>query len=932
MSCFYCGKRVSLVRKRSDADFCCDDHREKYTARARRSIETLREGDKQVAAARRLNDCIAQPGNLPIHGKSLDELLMRQLGSPLRFGWLPTGLPVSRARLDIYLPGAELQPLRPDQRNGAAPPPRQEQVIWSIGHVQEGPRPPRPFSISIRLPHGGPRQMNVRQAAQDGGSQRTRTAPSVELGAQERLLARRIATRPKGRSIAALMRTAKPPAPVKPPPPSPPVVATLRHSAMAVNMGGVARPAAIVVRLPRPGMVAMAYAPRGAGAEPAAPSYVSIERSGLCIPKTGMQPGAMPHTHEMRWGNRFVPSPEGFRRRQFYSWETPERFLAMGFTTIAGHRPDLAIAGTPHVAPHVAVAHLWSSPLQDESTVLMEPRRPAPPFPEQVSLPGAIGAHMAAELLMARPGQLRGRVIDFPNHFPALNTWDMFAPAAPAKRQSATSPIHAAHWASGTAEAVAISAWARPQTRTAKRTPAESGISVRKPAFTGPAFAAGQRRAGPSPQKSVAPPVFSPADTKTRYETVITSRKALLPELPQRDHLLRPAAIMERAARAPLGRIAAERFVHPMHEILLPVITPGAEVEMAEGGTLRTPPPAKQSGASFDIHTSVPQLAAAEQLQRFRKRGYEGMHSVHTAPHWPAASPPGLAALAAHAPFSHAARAPQRESAAAMFRTHDLPAAGGFHRACTLTGWHLQGLALPGATDWGRVTHTASVALPMSLVLPVDSLGPIRDWGLAPPPEPEKPPEPVHEDFGAGLANWLCPTDDWRQDIAGVRTGSLALLRPSMNMSDYEFEFLGKIENRSLGFVFRAADTNNYHAVQIALDAAGGVHLARYSVLGGKQAPPAIAPLDLALAKNASCRVKLSVCGSDFKLFANDKPAFDWSDDRLPEGGVGFFSDGEDRARLYWVKVTPFYEAHRDENYPIAALGAEFHREIRIGV
>ena len=54
---------------------------------------------------------------------------------------------------------------------------------------------------------------------------------------------------------------------------------------------------------------------------------------------------------------------------------------------------------------------------------------------------------------------------------------------------------------------------------------------------------------------------------------------------------------------------------------------------------------------------------------------------------------------------------------------------------------------------------------------------------------------------------------------------------------------------------------------------------------------------------------------------------------RLPEGGVGFFSDGEDRARLYWVKVTPYPEAHTDETYPpLARVGTEIHREIRMGV
>jgi hypothetical protein len=247
--------------------------------------------------------------------------------------------------------------------------------------------------------------------------------------------------------------------------------------------------------------------------------------------------------------------------------------------------------------------------------------------------------------------------------------------------------------------------------------------------------------------------------------------------------------------------------------------------------------------------------------------------------------------------------------------------------------WRLLPPARPGSADWGRESHAALVALPLPLVLPVDSLGPIRDWGLAPPPEPEKPPEPVNEDFGAGLANWLCANADWRQDIAGVRTGSLALLRPSLNMSDYEFEFLCKIENRSIGWVFRAANASNYYAMQLAVDTAGAAHLARYSVLAGERQPPAIAPLAMQLAKNASCRVKLSAVGGDFRLLINDKPVFDWSDDLLPEGGIGFFSDGEDRARLYWVKVTPYYEARIEDDYsPMAALGAEIHREIRMGV
>jgi hypothetical protein len=122
--------------------------------------------------------------------------------------------------------------------------------------------------------------------------------------------------------------------------------------------------------------------------------------------------------------------------------------------------------------------------------------------------------------------------------------------------------------------------------------------------------------------------------------------------------------------------------------------------------------------------------------------------------------------------------------------------------------------------------------------------------------------------------------------------------------------------------------------VQIALDpASGAAHLTRYSVLDGKSEQPAIAPLDVPLGKTSSCRVKMSILGNEFKLFINDKPAFDWMDDRLPEGGVGFFSDGEDRARLYWVKVTPYFEAGTEEmDSPLPPPGTEIHREIRMGV
>src|SRR6476469_6487073 len=104
MSCCYCGKRVSLVRKRVDADFCCDEHREKYHTRTRRSIETLREADEHTAVRRRLNDGIPVRPSVGHKGRELNGLLMKSAGAPMAFHAMHTGLPVSRPILETHVP------------------------------------------------------------------------------------------------------------------------------------------------------------------------------------------------------------------------------------------------------------------------------------------------------------------------------------------------------------------------------------------------------------------------------------------------------------------------------------------------------------------------------------------------------------------------------------------------------------------------------------------------------------------------------------------------------------------------------------------------------------------------------------------------------------------------------------------------------------
>lgn len=162
----------------------------------------------------------------------------------------------------------------------------------------------------------------------------------------------------------------------------------------------------------------------------------------------------------------------------------------------------------------------------------------------------------------------------------------------------------------------------------------------------------------------------------------------------------------------------------------------------------------------------------------------------------------------------------------------------------------------------------------------------------------------IEEQFAAGLANWIGGVEDWKLDAAGVRTGSLALFEPSIGLGDYDLEFLARLENRGVSWVFRAADFDNYHVCTLAAADDGGYEFARGAVIGGSAESPAVVPVHLTGGSKPTLTVRTRVSGGDFEVSINGEPVARWNDARHPEGGVGFIGSGPDRARLYWVRLS----------------------------
>ncbi len=166
------------------------------------------------------------------------------------------------------------------------------------------------------------------------------------------------------------------------------------------------------------------------------------------------------------------------------------------------------------------------------------------------------------------------------------------------------------------------------------------------------------------------------------------------------------------------------------------------------------------------------------------------------------------------------------------------------------------------------------------------------------------------DDFRSGLDAWSTGSGsslNWAYDNMGfVKPGNLAIFRPTIQAADYEVEFTGHVEQRALGFVFRASDTNNYQAVKFLISKTGPLpemSIIRYAVINGREGPKKETPVPVSLGSDVFFDVHMSIRGNDFTLMVQDKVADFWSDGRLRTGGIGFFCGKGESARVRRVDV-----------------------------
>ena len=168
-------------------------------------------------------------------------------------------------------------------------------------------------------------------------------------------------------------------------------------------------------------------------------------------------------------------------------------------------------------------------------------------------------------------------------------------------------------------------------------------------------------------------------------------------------------------------------------------------------------------------------------------------------------------------------------------------------------------------------------------------------------------------DFSDGIGDFIGAgrsggKRDWSLDPNGLRPGRLRIWQRSTALQDYDVDFLGQIEQKSMGFAFRAPDVKNYYGTKLILQGrttAGGPNagLVRFVMLDGREQERKQMPLMLTLERGVPYRVHLSVQGSRFVTAVNNQVVSSFSDGRLPRGGVGFFSEDGEVSTVRWVSL-----------------------------
>ena len=166
----------------------------------------------------------------------------------------------------------------------------------------------------------------------------------------------------------------------------------------------------------------------------------------------------------------------------------------------------------------------------------------------------------------------------------------------------------------------------------------------------------------------------------------------------------------------------------------------------------------------------------------------------------------------------------------------------------------------------------------------------------------------IVDDFSSGLDHWLGGTSLSLTDsgYVAVKQG-LSLHGDTLNLESYRMDFEAKIESQAVGWVVRAADTDNYYAFKLVEKGGNSFDLLRYTVIeGARDAAQGVAsvsvPGNLAAAADFN-RISVRVRDNQITTLINGWGVDFWQNDRFDRGGVGLLAERGESALVRKMSI-----------------------------
>jgi hypothetical protein len=168
-------------------------------------------------------------------------------------------------------------------------------------------------------------------------------------------------------------------------------------------------------------------------------------------------------------------------------------------------------------------------------------------------------------------------------------------------------------------------------------------------------------------------------------------------------------------------------------------------------------------------------------------------------------------------------------------------------------------------------------------------------------------PQQVSEPPSALQAGWVRERSQFfPMDSGFQRERQILLYRGSKDQSDYRLQFDWRLDSNGVGWVYRVRDVANYYAARIKIEEPGSPPVFRiehFAVIGGREGQHTWKTGSFTR-NDPVIRVSMEAAGSAFALNVQGIRAANWTDARLPSGGLGFFKESNQQPAVEAVQLS----------------------------